>query len=83
MSEKNELNKSGNESLNYVQKVIQSSGPVASSSYSLLSSVILGLVIGYYIDQKNSTSPYGLLICLFIGMGAGFYQLAKLMWHKK
>lgn len=83
MSKESRSLKNINESLNYFQKVIQSSGPIASSSYALLSCVFLGLLIGYYIDQKYSTSPFGLLVGLFIGLVVGFYQLAKLIWYKK
>ena len=83
MSKKNGSFKNLNDSLNYFQKIVQSSGPVASSSYALLSSVFLGLMIGYYIDQKYSISPFGIIIGLFVGLVVGFYQLAKLMWYKK
>ena len=83
MSKNSNSLKNFNESMNYFQKVIQSSGPIASCSYVLLSCVILGLFIGYYIDQKYSTSPLGLLVGLFTGLIVGFYQLAKLMWYKK
>jgi F0F1-type ATP synthase assembly protein I len=83
MSKKNGSFKNLNESLNYFQKILQSAGPIASSSYALISCVFLGLMIGYYIDQKYSISPLGLLIGLFIGLVVGFYQLAKLIWYKK
>lgn len=83
MSKESRSLKNVNESLNYFQKIIQSSGPIASSSYSLISCVFLGLLIGYYIDQQYLTSPFGLLVGLFIGLIVGFYQLAKLIWYKK
>ena len=83
MSKDSNSFKNLNGSINYFQKVIQSSGPIASSSYTLLSCVLLGLIIGYYIDQKYLISPFGLLIGLFIGLIVGFYQLAKLIWYKK
>ena len=75
--------KNFSESINYFQKVIQSSGPIAFSSYTLLSCILLGLIIGYYIDQKYLISPIGLLIGLFAGLIVGFYQLAKLIWYKR
>ena len=83
MSKDSNTFKNLNKSINYFQKVIQSSGPIASSSYTLLSCVLLGLIIGYYIDQKYSTSPFGLLVGLFAGLFIGFYQLAKLIWYKR
>ena len=83
MSKNSNSLKNFNASINYFQKVVQSSGPIASCSYVLLSCILLGLIIGYYIDQRYLTSPLGLLVGLFIGLIVGFYQLAKLMWHKK
>ena len=83
MSKDSSSLKNFKESINYFQKVVQSSGPIASSSYTLLSCVLLGFVIGYYIDQKYLISPFGLLVGLFTGLIIGFYQLAKLVWYKK
>ena len=83
MSKDSSSLKNFNKSINYFQKVVQNSGPIASSSYTLLSCVLLGLIIGYYIDQKYLISPFGLLVGLFTGLIIGFYQLAKLIWYKK
>ena len=83
MSKASNSFKNFNESINYFQKVIQNSGPIASSSYAMLSCILLGLIIGYYIDQKYLISPFGLLVGLFTGLIVGFYQLAKLIWYKK
>ena len=38
--------------------------------------VVLALV-GYWIDQKYATSPWGAVIGLFVGFTGGFYLLIK------
>jgi len=81
MSDKIGITKNIFNSVSYFQKILQKSG-TASSSYSLLASILLGVLIGWYFDEKNSSSPFGVLIGLFIGLCVGFYQLAKSIWYK-
>lgn len=62
------------------QKFVSQSGPAASASYSLLGSILLFTLLGYFIDSKYESSPYGILIGIGIGLAAGFYHLAKTIW---
>ena len=82
MSRQNEPLKNITDSFNYFQKTLKKSGAASLSSYSLLASILLGVLVGWYFDEKNSSSPFGVLIGLFIGLCVGFYQLAKSIWHK-
>lgn len=43
-----------------------------------LSNVVAGLLIGYYLDRWLGTSPWLLLLFLFIGMGAATYNVLRL-----
>lgn len=42
-------------------------------------SVILGLVIGQWLDKKLNTGPWLLLVFLLFGMVAGFRSVFRLM----
>ncbi|MBC7328000.1 AtpZ/AtpI family protein [bacterium] len=42
-----------------------------------------GYYLGYLADEKFGTSPYLSMIGLFLGIGAGFYQLYKVSVGKK
>ena len=67
----------------FFQKIVQQSGPAASASYNLLASILIFTFIGWYIDEKNETSPLGVLIGISFGLIIGFYHLLKIIWTKK
>ena len=67
----------------FFQKIIKKSGFAASTSYTLLGSILLGILIGWYCDYLYLSSPMGLLIGVFTGLIIGFYNLAKSLWYKK
>jgi F0F1-type ATP synthase assembly protein I len=42
-----------------------------------------GWVMGHYLlDRYLGTGPWGAIVFLFIGAGAGFYEIAKLLLTK-
>ena len=69
-------------SFQYLQKMLQKSGPAMGASYTLIGAVLLLGGIGYLIDLWKDTSPIFLLAGLIIGIIVGFYEIAKLMWSK-
>jgi len=39
-----------------------------------------GWVMGHYlVDRFLDTGPWGGIVCLFLGAGAGFYEITKLL----
>jgi len=70
-------------SLDSFQKIIKQAGPAASASYSLVASILLFTFIGWYIDSNNDTSPFWVIVGIFIGILVGFYHLIKTMTSKK
>jgi ATP synthase protein I len=42
-------------------------------------SVIVGLLIGQYLDEKFGTEPWLLLLFLIFGMAAGFRSIFRLL----
>ena len=67
-------------SFTYLQKIVQKAGPAASASYTLLASVLILTLLGWYIDRSIDTSPIGLLIGLGFGLLTGFHHLARVIW---
>jgi ATP synthase protein I len=48
----------------------------------LATSVVVGLMLGGYIDKKVGTAPWLTVIGLILGSVGGFYNLVKLVnWH--
>ena len=63
-------------SMEYFQKIVTQSGPAASASYTLLASVLIFTLLGWYIDTSRGSKPIGVLVGLSIGLITGFYHLA-------
>jgi ATP synthase protein I len=52
-------------------------GKVASVGLEVAVGVGLGVAVGYWIDKKFNSSPWGMLIGSAIGFAAGMYLLFK------
>lgn len=46
-------------------------------AYSMLASVIAGLIIGFNLDKFFRTSPFLMLIFAFLGIGLSIYNVLK------
>ncbi len=69
-------------SLVYFQENVRRSGPAASAGYTLIGALLLLGGIGYAVDAWQGTTPWGLLAGLILGIVVGFYELAKVVWHR-
>jgi F0F1-type ATP synthase assembly protein I len=69
-------------SLRYMQESLRKSGPAAAAGYMLLASILVFGGIGYGLDAWRGTSPWFLVIGLLLGIVVGFFELAKIIWHK-
>jgi ATP synthase protein I len=38
-------------------------------------SIFIGLAIGVWLDRRFDTSPWGMLVCLVLGIAAGFRNI--------
>ena len=65
-----------------LQDNVQRAGPAAGSSYTLIGAIILLGGIGYGVDHWRGTAPWGLFVGLLLGVIVGFYELAKVVWHR-
>ncbi len=76
-------NSNNNGFISYFQKILIRALPIMSASYSLFLSTLILSALGYFIDKNLNTFPIIFLICLFLGLIIGFYQLARKMSPKK
>lgn len=51
------------------------------SAYRMVGPVVLGLVLGYYLDQFLSTSPWWMLGLTFLGIATGFWSIIKQVYY--
>ena len=61
----------------------QSRNPALAGALSLSGTVLGGLLVGALVGQRWDCNPEAALIGLFVGILAGFYNLAKTMWAQK
>ena len=66
-----------------LQNILSAAGPAASASYTLTGSILIFLFVGWYFDNENNTSPFGLIIGILLGLSIGFYHLFKTIKQKK
>lgn len=52
-----------------------------SIGFALAGPVILGALLGYWLDGRLGTSPTWAIVLTLLGMGAGFAQLIRIV-HK-
>lgn len=47
----------------------------SSIGFSVALSIVIGLAVGVYVDQRFDTAPGGLLVFLILGIAAGFRNI--------
>jgi len=68
--------------LKALQVNMTSVGPAVSASYTLLGAILLLGGIGYALDIRFGTAPAFVVTGLLLGVGAGLYHLAKMLWRR-
>ncbi len=51
--------------------------------FEFLGSILGGTFIGWLIDRQAGTGPWGLILMIFVGFGAGMYRVWKAMDSQK
>lgn len=69
-------------SFQYLQKIIKQSAPAAAASYTLIGSILILSLSGYFLDAWLDTAPYFLIGGIVVGIMVGFYDLAKTVLKK-
>ena len=69
-------------SVESLQDNVRRAGPAAGASYTLIGAIVLLGGIGYFVDQWQATAPWGLFVGLLLGLTVGFYELARVVWHR-
>jgi ATP synthase protein I len=54
---------------------LRAAAPYIALGWTFVIPMVLGLVVGYYLDRWLGTAPWILLTCLLLGMAAGFLSL--------
>ncbi len=61
----------------------QSRNAAAGAALSLSGMVLGGLLVGAWVGHRWDCNPAAAVIGLFVGILAGFYNLAKAMWAQQ
>ena len=68
--------------LSEFQRIVRSSAPAASAAYTLLGSILLFSLLGYFFDSMIKSEPILLVFGIVLGLVVGFFQLYKFMNEK-
>jgi ATP synthase protein I len=55
----------------------RAAAPYINAVWRVVGGVLVGGGTGWLVDGKLHSSPWGLIVGLFVGMGAGFYGLIQ------
>jgi ATP synthase protein I len=55
----------------------RAAAPYISAVWRVVGGVLVGGGAGWFIDGKLHSSPWGLIVGLFLGMGVGFYAMIR------
>lgn len=68
--------------LKLVRTNAANAGPAMSASYTLLGAILVLGGLGYALDVYLGTAPALVTTGLLLGVAAGLYHLAKLLWQR-
>lgn len=54
-----------------------SQAPALDSVYKMAGPVVMGVFLGYYLDQFLPTRPWGMLGMTFLGIATGFWSVLR------
>ena len=63
----------------YNEPWLKQVGAILSLGFALAICIVGGFAAGFFFDQWAGTSPIGLLVGLFAGIGGGVYQSYRLI----
>ena len=75
--EKEKKGKSAN--LSALSDSFQKAAPYINIVYTLMGSILMFGLLGWWLDKKFSMKPWLLLSGLFLGLVVGFYHLFKIV----
>ena len=58
-------------------RAARAAAPDLNAIWRVVGGVLVGGGAGWFIDGKLHSSPWGLVIGLFLGLGAGFYAMIQ------
>jgi len=65
-------------------KAMPSGAEYAGAGLQLAATIVVFMFLGMWLDKTLGSSPWFVLICVFVGAGAGFYSLyRRLMGGKR
>ncbi len=63
-------------------KNVTQAGPYITASYTLIGSVLLLTLLGYFADRWLGSSPILMIIGIILGLVVGLYEIARVVFKK-
>ena len=68
--------------LSEFQRIVRLSAPAANAAYTLLGSILLFSLLGYFFDSMMKSEPILMVFGIVLGLVVGLFQLYKFMNKK-
>lgn len=63
--------------LSAVARIYQEAGPWLSAVWQFTGSTLVLVAVGYFVDRKLGTKPWGLVVGGLVGSAVGFYAFIR------
>jgi F0F1-type ATP synthase assembly protein I len=60
-------------------EAMRKAAPYLNIGWSFVVPMVLGLLLGRYLDRRLEIAPWGTLACLLLGMAAGFLSFFRVV----
>ncbi len=75
-------NPKGSKKLSDRDSFMMAFGIYGALGFQLVASLLVGVFGGQWLDKKFGTQPWLMMLGLFLGVGAGFYNLFRVVLWK-
>jgi len=68
--------------MKYSPEILKNLGLITELGLTMVSTILVGFGIGYFIDKKSGHFPLWTIIFLLLGIFSGFWSVYKLIMSK-
>jgi ATP synthase protein I len=59
-------------------EMLRAAGELGTVGLSFVLAIVIGVLLGHWIDTKFGTNPWGFFVCFFLGLAAGVLNVYRI-----
>jgi ATP synthase protein I len=59
-------------------EIMRTVGALSTVGLSFVLAIVIGVAAGWWLDDRLGTSPWGFLVCFFLGLAAGVLNVYRI-----